>query len=193
VRNILGQTVEFNALESIIQNARLTTKIIDNQDLFESFRFFDHEFKAKAGEQTKKVREFMEERIGNLLERYALYASEIKERIESLRIANRDLRADDFRGLLPSREEFWEELSHCGLLDKEKEYVVVDKKKADSIVLDKNYYENKICAIKQLACKEFPKFVTKLTYLNLYLFARFRSTLNTLLAVSILLSRVHRV
>ena len=38
VRNILRQTVQFNALDSIIQNAILTTKLIDNRKLFQGFK-----------------------------------------------------------------------------------------------------------------------------------------------------------
>ena len=155
VRNILGQTVQFNALDSIIQNAMLTRKMIDNQDLFQDFRFYD--FKANADKHDRETREFLEKQIAQLLERYELYSGKIKERIDSLRRSNKDLKAEDFQGLLPSREEFWRELNHNNLLRDEKEYIVVNKKKADSILLDKKYYNDEISKLKKLACKNFVK------------------------------------
>ena len=156
MRNILRQTVQFNALDSIIQNAILTTKLIDNRKLFQGFKFYD--FEAKAVKQKIKMRKFMVEQLARLLERYELYSTKIKERIDSLQGLNRDLKAEDFQGLLHSREEFWQELNRGNLLCSEEKYIVVDKKNADSIFLDKNYYENKICEPKQLACKDFPKY-----------------------------------
>ena len=153
VRNVLGQIVQFNALDSIVHNAILTTKIIDNRKLFQGFRFYD--LAVKADKQKTKMREFMEEQEVQLLERYELYSSEIKERIDLLRRWNRDLKAEDFQGLLPSREQFWQELSQSNLLCSAEEYIVVDKKKADSIFLDKNYYEKNIRKLKKLARKDF--------------------------------------
>ena len=156
VRNVLGQTVQFNALDSIVQNSMLTAKIIDNGKLFQGFRFYDLE--AKADKEKRKMREFMEEQIAQLLERYELYSAKIKGRIDTLRRLKRDLKAEDFQGLLPSREEFWQELNNSNLLSSEEEYIVVDKKKADSIeFLDKNYYKKKICELQKSACKDFPK------------------------------------